>query len=139
MMDGKSSRWCYKMAHPKRVKGEISLIVDVDETLTTEVNHHKDYYRAIFEAMNVSAAKNHDYAGNEDMHPLGNFMRTSAAGIDPEIGLLVRMLDKVGRIETFFREGSLKVKGESVEDAFMDLGNYCFLMIALLRDKEDEE
>lgn len=103
-----------------------------------DTNHHREYYRAIMTAMQVSAKKNHDYSGGFDTDPLSNFKRVEAAGIDPTMGLFVRMLDKVGRLETFFKTGELKVENEGAKDALMDLGNYCFLMIALMEDKKNE-
>lgn len=126
-----------------RIKGEVALYsTDYEDgqiaLSTAPVNHHKAYYEAIFKAMQISAAKNHDYAGGEDKDPLANFKRVEAAGVEPIVGLVVRMLDKVGRIETFMREGKLLVPGETVEDAFSDLGNYCFLAIALMEDMKNE-
>lgn len=121
-------------AHPKRKLGKATA-----GGLEAEMNHHHVYYEKIFEAMAISAKKNHDYAGGLDKHPLGNFLKTADSGIDPKIGLWVRMTDKIGRISTFFREGELKVDNEGLEDAFMDLGNYCFLMLALLSEEEDSQ
>jgi hypothetical protein len=129
-----------KGLHENRVKGEIiQRHRGCDDGRTIEMSHHWRYYDAIMEAMLVSAMKNHDYAGGDASDPLGNFKRVQQAGVQPVIGLLVRMLDKVGRIETYFREGELKVAGEGLEDALMDLGNYCFLMLALLEDQKGNE
>lgn len=123
--------------HPCRLIGKAQLIDD-DGNILFEVdcNHHLAYYRAIFKAMEQAAAKNNDYAGGHDQHPLANFMQTEDSGIAPRVGLWVRMTDKIGRIKTFFRTGKLAVKDEPVKDAFSDLGNYAFLMLALLADEE---
>ena len=118
-----------------RVIGEI--LGSLEQTqLTACANHHLEYYKAIFEAMNISAAKNHDYSGGENSDPLRNFKKSEQAGIPAEIGLMVRMQDKISRIETFVEKGELQVKGESVRDALIDLANYCFLFCALLEDKK---
>lgn len=121
--------------HEKRVTGHIDF--DFFDEGVVEANHHKEYYNAIMQAMAISAKKNHDYAGGMWSHPLANFKKAEDMGLTAEQGLWMRALDKVGRINTFFKEGKLAVESESVEDAFMDLGNYCFLMIALLRDNEN--
>ena len=120
--------------HPNRAEYDI---VFNDEVLIA--NHHKVYYESIFKAMEISAKKNHDYAGGMDKDPLANFKEASKMGLKPEQGLWMRSLDKVGRINTFFREGKLEVENEGLEDALMDLGNYCFLMLALLSDSKSEE
>lgn len=125
------------MVHPCRLIGKAQLL-DCEGQLILEVdcNHHLAYYQAIFSAMEQAAAKNNDYAGGCESHPLANFMQTEDSGIPPKIGLWVRMTDKIGRIKTFFRTGKLAVKDEPVKDAFSDLGNYAFLMLALLADEE---
>lgn len=109
---------------------------DIPRIPDAPVNHHIEYYRAVMEAVRISAAKNHDYASDDD--PLGNFRKVEEYGIPAYTGLLCRMIDKISRIQTFFTKGELKVEGEGLEDALMDLGNYCFLMIALLRDQQRE-
>lgn len=101
-----------------------------------DANHDKIYYDTMFKAMAISAKKNHDYAGTSD-DSMSNFKRIESAGIDPKIGILVRILDKIGRIETFFKEGELKVENEGVSDAFIDVLNYCALMNVLLEEKNE--
>lgn len=118
-----------------RIKGSMTLNVEGEVQAGAPVNHHKEYYLAMLEAMDISAAKNHDYCGGVENDPLANFKKVTEAGVPSHIGLLVRMKDKQQRIDTFFKEGELKVQGEGVKDALMDLGNYCFLMIALLKDE----
>lgn len=131
---------CYiKMAHPNRRFGDIEVKNSDAETETViTMNHHYYYYLSIFHAMEVSAKKNHDYAGGPDADPLANFKMSKQMGLDPSRGMWMRALDKVGRVNTFMREGELKVENEGLGDALMDLGNYCFLMLALLEDEKNE-
>lgn len=119
--------------HKNRVDYKISF-----DDKTIYANHHNTYYDSIFKAMEISAKKNADYAGGMSHDPLANFKKVAEAGIQPSKGLWMRALDKVGRINTFMREGKLNVDNEGVEDALMDLGNYCFLMLALLQDERGE-
>ena len=134
----KGTKLMNRDVHESRLMGVVVLADGNNEyKLEVQTNHHHVYYEKMFEAMRVSAQKNHDYAGGLQNHPLGNFLRTKDSGIDPKVGMWVRMCDKVGRIETFFKEGKLMVENEGIEDAFMDLGNYCFLMLALLSEDED--
>lgn len=47
------------------------------------------------------------------------------------VSLLVRMHDKLGRLDNLFTKygGEGKVKDESVKDTLMDLANYCIIAI----------
>lgn len=80
----------------------------------------------------ISKAKNSDYAGDED--PFANF--TSVGKEWAEIGFYTRMMDKMSRIKSFIKKGSLEVKDESVTDTLMDLANYCVLFAGYLNQKK---
>jgi len=96
-----------------------------------------NYIKAIFEAVKICSQKNADYTANA--HPLANFLIAEEFGINPVDGLLIRMLDKIQRIKSYKTQEKLQVENESVVDAFMDLGNYSFLMIALLKYMEENK
>ena len=56
------------------------------------------------EALELMKKKNHDYAGNQGVEPFANFTRTEAMGITTtEKGMLVRMVDKMSRLSSFYR------------------------------------
>lgn len=120
-----------------RITGEITLTPDHGEARTVPVNHHRAYYTAVLDALEISAQKNADYASGDD--PLGNFRSVQDFSIPPETGLLCRMVDKWSRIRTWFSRGDLAVRDETVTDALSDLGNYCFLMIALLEQARSDQ
>ncbi|NJO83652.1 MAG: hypothetical protein HC828_13170 [Blastochloris sp.] len=80
--------------------------------------------------LRIMEAKNHDYRGGTG-DPYANFRRSTILGIDPEIGIMLRMCDKHQRIRTFITRGMLKVKGESVLDAILDCHNYTCLAIGM--------
>ena len=84
----------------------------------------------------IMARKNHDYA-NGGGDPFTNFRGSSNLGIDPILGIMLRMQDKMQRIRTFVEKGTLKVVGESVEDAVLDLINYSVLMAGMIKEKND--
>lgn len=71
-------------------------------------------------------AKNHDYRGGTG-DPYANFRRSTMLGIDPVIGIMLRMCDKHMRLRTFLSRGILKVTGESTWDCILDLHNYTIL------------
>lgn len=85
-------------------------------------------------ARSIISAKNADYtAGNTDA--LSNFKASQIIGVEPELGLMVRWLDKVKRIESFIRRGVLEVSDESIEDTLRDAINYPVLLAALIAER----
>lgn len=71
--------------------------------------------------------KNHDYtSGSEDV--LSNFRASEMFGIPLGKGILLRMGDKMKRIQTFVEQGTLQVQNESARDAVEDLVNYAILL-----------
>jgi hypothetical protein len=82
-------------------------------------------------ARDIINKKNHDYRGAmEDDY--ANFRGSTALGIHPAHGVLLRMQDKMMRIKTFVDKGELHVKGESVEDALVDITNYAALLRGII-------
>lgn len=81
-------------------------------------------------------AKNNDYATGED--PFQNFRRSAiVAGIAPERGFLVRMADKMARVENLLDKPPAVV-GESVHDTLLDLANYAILLSLFIEGKRDD-
>jgi hypothetical protein len=95
---------------------------------------HKELSEKAFSIMLV---KNHDYTSNAD-DPYANFRSAEFLGVDPVIGVLLRMMDKTKRIQSFVEQGRLAVQGESVEDAVIDIMNYAIIIRGLLLDGQDE-
>lgn len=86
---------------------------------------------------NILVAKNSDYTGKSAVDPFANFTRVELLGLcKAEIGFMTRMTDKYCRLVSFFRDGELKVKDESVSDTLIDLANYCILLAAYLESKK---
>ena len=92
---------------------------------------HDQTFNTCYEIMK---AKNHDYtSGSSD--PFANFKSVEILGIKPEIGLLVRVLDKIKRIKTFVEKGTLAVENEGVDDAIDDIINYMILLKGMIYEK----
>lgn len=89
-------------------------------------------------ARGIMSAKNHDYAGG-GKDPFGDFRASLVLGVEPEIGLMMRCMDKFKRIETFVNTGSLAVKAESVNDAIEDVVNYMILLAGLIEERRRKE
>lgn len=78
--------------------------------------------------------KNSDYSGDGDAFK--NFRLCEAASLaSVEQGILVRMLDKLGRVSTLVQHGTSQVD-ESIEDTLIDLINYSAILITYLKTKE---
>ena len=66
--------------------------------------------------------KNADYGSSGLNEPI------LVPGIEPRRALLVRMSDKIARIQTLQHKGP--EVAESLEDTMLDLANYCLLWVA---------
>ena len=75
--------------------------------------------------------KNHDYAHDTD--PLSNLKRAQLIGVDPFIGVLVRLSDKWSRLEQL--ASGKTPKYESMRDTLMDNAVYSLLAILLMDEK----
>lgn len=85
-------------------------------------------------ARELMLRKNHDYTGaGGDLFQ--NFRGSEVYGIDPVVGLLLRMQDKTMRLRTFALRGDLRVVGEGVEDSVRDLINYSVLALGILEER----
>ena len=123
----------------KRIRGTIKVDVgseayaELERHLQVIFNGHAGYLEAVIEAIEIHTKKNSDYSGGggpED-DPLANFKGSSELGIDPGLGIILRMQDKFQRIKAFAKTGKLAVVNESVEDAMLDIANYALLYLAL--------
>lgn len=91
----------------------------------------KDEYIAFHRAccdrlVEITKRKNNDYTGKTD-DPFRNFRRRG------EFGFIVRMDDKLARLESFLEKGSYEVADESFEDTCLDLANYSILLAGYVK------
>lgn len=94
---------------------------------------HEDLCR---EAKETMIKKNHDYTcGSSD--PFANFRASEILGIPPEQSILVRVLDKMERLNTAAVKKKLHV-AESVQDSIQDIINYMVLLAGLFKEKESD-
>lgn len=85
-------------------------------------------------ARGLMQAKNSDY--NADDEPLGNLAACEILGINIGEGILVRMLDKLKRMDSFAKAKDMQVSDEKIEDTVADLINYSILFLAWFTDSE---
>ncbi len=93
------------------------------------VEAQKNYIRAV----GIMKAKSSDYAQEND--PYANFRGSEFLGINLKRGILVRVMDKISRINNLIdREAQVK---ESVENDCLDLMNY--INIILMKFQEERK
>ncbi len=80
----------------------------------------------------VYEAKDNDYSATG--FPMGNLRKCEDAGIDGWRGCLVRIGDKMSRLENFLKEKEYLVISEKAEDTVIDLANYSILMSCLIEE-----
>lgn len=98
---------------------------------------YMDFHESCCKKMvEITKAKNADYTGTSE-DPFSNFNRVKDLGVcTTEQGFLVRMTDKLCRINSFVQKGFLLVKDESVEDTLLDLANYCILFAGYIKSRK---
>ena len=77
----------------------------------------------------IHLKKSHDYGNGKD--PLGNFEQAKDWGLTPYQGIMIRIGDKIARLQSFLIKGELK--NESVDDTLTDLAAYALLAKVILR------
>ncbi len=79
--------------------------------------------------------KNSDYAGIDN--PFKNFNACNAVNVSAEVGILVRMMDKICRAGNLINKEAA-VKDEKIEDTLIDLANYSYILLSILEDKKNK-
>ena len=86
--------------------------------------------------MEIAKQKSHDYSGYSDS-VFANFEVVGLCGIaSVEQGFLARMMDKISRMNSFIKQGTLEVENEKIEDTCLDLALYSLLMLGYIKSKK---
>lgn len=73
----------------------------------------------------IMIVKNKDYGMMDD--PLANLRSVENVGITIDHGIVIRMMDKMSRLCSFYEKGYFAVKDETINDTLIDICNYAFL------------
>ena len=98
-----------------------------------------EFHKATVLKMNeICKAKNDDYSGGAEVYAFNNFTMVEKKDVcSTEAGFLVRMEDKMMRINNLIKKGGKgSVSDESIQDTLMDLANYSILMMGYLESKK---
>jgi hypothetical protein len=85
---------------------------------------------ALDELRALHLKKGADYGAPDD--PFANISVSSQWGIEPWLGAIMRGTDKVVRLQSYARTGTLA--NEGVEDALADLAAYALIALVLFRE-----
>ena len=84
--------------------------------------------------------KNSDYTGGKKSNDIfANFRSSEILGVNPVLGIMMRVMDKIQRIRSFTEDGKLEVSDESVYDACEDVINYMILAKAMFVEQRKNE
>jgi hypothetical protein len=122
----------------------ISVSYEVEESIKAHNTHNKEWWFA-FQAeqfnriSKLTRKKNDDYTGGScTANPFANFDEADDFGVDPLIGLSLRMGDKMQRLKAFCNGGlSLETNGDTVADIFNDLIGYSSIALGMLERKKE--
>ena len=102
-------------------------VLDFATVKCDKTQSYVDYFDDILDEMSsVHEKKNADYGNN--FHK-----RYEKYGF---LTALLRLTDKMERLENIYEKGEIKVKDESVEDTLLDLANYAVMTIVELRNEK---
>ena len=90
------------------------------------------YWQALEEnfdtCLEISKRKSADYTGDDGV--FANFERSAKfAGVTVEQGMMVRIADKISRLESLSDGREAQVKDEAIEDTLRDLINYTNILL----------
>ena len=97
------------------------------------LEYHKEFCAKMHE---ITKAKNSDYSSFVDS-AFGNLETAEKLNVaSTEVGILIRILDKFSRINSFVKSGVCLVADEKIEDTCIDASNYFILLSAYITDKK---
>ena len=97
---------------------------------------HPRFYQIVEELSELHSRKNHDYSNK---HPLSNLQECADAGVEPWVGVIVRLTDKMSRLKSYAKKREYLVKDEGVVDTFKDMAVYSILAIILLEEERQKK
>jgi hypothetical protein len=128
--------WGESCCEGQRQSGD-SLLRDLYPDLAAGDVHptSRAFYELCDQLKETHRLKSSDYGSADD--PLANIRNGAKfVGIEPWRAAMVRLSDKVTRLETYCRTGSLTFEG--VEDTLVDLASYALLTLLTHREANRE-
>lgn len=100
-----------------------------------------DYHTTLCnKAKEIMSKKNHDYSGSSGETPFANLEIIEHLGLgQTELGILLRIADKLMRLATYIKAGKLLVEDEGVENSCLDAINYLVLFAAKVNERKGRQ
>lgn len=112
--------------------------VSPEARLAQSVSRHPNsarYHELLKEIGDLHDLKQRDYGRGDD--PFANVRSSQEWGVAPWIGALIRLNDKVKRLQAFAIKGSLA--NESVDDSLRDISVYALISLVLYEQESKEK
>lgn len=93
----------------------------------------KRFYDYLIQCGLLHAQKQRDYG--KPLDPFANVRASEDWGIDAWVGAMVRLTDKVKRLQSLARTGELS--NEGAIDSFMDIAVYALIALVLFEEKSE--
>ena len=94
----------------------------------------EDFHAVLEQIGELHDRKQKDYGSNND--PYHNVRSTEAWGIPAHVGALMRLNDKVNRLQSYIQTGELH--NEGAEDSMLDIAVYAIIALVLHREANEE-
>jgi hypothetical protein len=118
---------------PEEVERGLGKLFSEPPVFTRHPNSER-FHRFLKEAGELHDSKQADYGRGDD--PFANVRGSEEWGVRGWLGAMVRANDKIRRLQTYARTGSLK--NEGVVDSFMDLAVYALIARVLFEQEQEE-
>lgn len=92
------------------------------------------FHELVSEIADLHDLKQADYGADSD--PFANVRASEDFGVPGWVGAAVRLNDKVRRLQSFSRKGSLA--NESVVDSFLDIAVYALIGLVLYEQETEQ-
>jgi hypothetical protein len=93
----------------------------------------KEFHKELGKLGELHDRKQQDYGTDTD--PFANVRASEDFGVPAWLGCLIRMNDKMSRLKTFSKSGSLS--NEGVGDSLQDLAVYSLIALCLFKEQQD--
>lgn len=94
-----------------------------------EITGSPEFEKVIEEVLEMHRRKGADYGTDEDF--FANVSASAQWGISPWVGTMMRVSDKVARLQSAAKGSTLK--NEGIEDSLLDIATYAVIAVCLFR------
>lgn len=105
------------------------------QDLMKKIGHPK-FYKLLSELAELHEKKTNNYSGGI---PLQDLRKSKKLGIEPWIGILLRITHKFGRLEQIVKGRKIMCRDEKIRDTLMDIASSSLIAIILYEEEKREK